>query len=170
MIFNSKSIKTKIFIFFIFSIPILACNQKEAIKYYNKALKNSKKEIYFLEKSLNSCYSPEAEANLLILKAKKSNNLKIKRDYYNKSLIPISQLKNPKEVLLYQNKINKTLVKIEKQIGLKDVAILRKHKIKYFKENEKNIKPIIILIFISVILYIIKLKFTKKIKISNKNY
>ncbi len=76
-------------------------SQQEAKQIYKKALNADtvSKQLDFLQKSLNSCYSPEIEVQIFLLKgdmAFDKKNYKNAKNYYNKMLILVDQIKDPK--------------------------------------------------------------------------
>lgn len=74
------------------------------------------RKIEILQQALTSCYAPEIEANLFILKARHSKDINVQVRYYKKSLISISKFKDKSSIIKYQNEINNKLATLLKQI------------------------------------------------------
>lgn len=75
-------------------------SQKEAKQLYKKALNidNVSEQLNFLQKSLDKCYSPEIDIQTSLLKgdiAYENKKYKSAKNYYNKMLTLIDQIKDP---------------------------------------------------------------------------
>jgi len=109
---------------------------QEAQDYYNEAL---------FEKALESCYSAEIEANILIIKAEDEVDIQKKIAYYKDALISVSKFSDEEVLVVEQNKLQKVLSKLYKPID-QEVSDAYKDKVRtvYKEKQEQNYLPWIV--------------------------
>lgn len=134
-----------ILILALFQVEIVAqCDvyaQQKAKEKYQKALNasNTLEQLSFLQQSLDSCYSPEVEVQISLLKgdtAYDNQEYKKAKEYYNKMLELVDQIKDPavrKELhlLSYQ-----CLEDTYKAMNEYELASIMKQKYDMRKEND----------------------------------
>lgn len=150
----------KLFLFLcFFSLSLEASCTNEQVEHarelYTLAINENLpgQKIDFLEGALASCYAPEIEANLFILKALQSKETNTQVDFYKKSLLSISKFKNKTEMIRYQNKVNRTISTLLKQTNPQLSEMYRAKEIKEDKNSKKRNHIWIYIVFGSLFLW-----------------
>jgi len=133
-----------IILFFIFlSSPLLANCSLERIErsdqLYSQANQepNILKQMVLLDASLKACYAPEIEASLLMIKAKRSDDVDEQIGYYKALLGVIEKFENREKALEIQNHCNGKLATLYDAID-QEVANIYRAKIQKKSETLKS--------------------------------
>ncbi|HHB93772.1 MAG TPA: hypothetical protein ENK88_01310 [Campylobacterales bacterium] len=100
----------------------------DRLYYQSNQTNNPTQQIALLKRSLRYCYSPEIEANLLIIQAQQAQEPIIKIEYYKEALVSISNFSDQKILCQEQNQLNQILSKLYKPID-KEISIIYAKKI-----------------------------------------